>query len=184
MSYTFSRRNFMKFTALTAAAVALSGSLTGCSNPNQPAGKPGETLTFGGSSGLWGSITGSNDKHTLANDVTYSNQTLTCHFNHKPVITGTSCTPTHYQLRIVTTDGSVRYVVSNSTNITSFAVVNGGDMQAGDEVNTTLTVTGLDLSDAEEVYVQYFPLHNALGAEKDTYADVFATWDITSVITG
>ena len=38
MSYTFSRRDFMKYTALAAAAVAVSGSLTGCSNPNQPSG--------------------------------------------------------------------------------------------------------------------------------------------------
>ena len=45
MSYTFSRRNFMKYTALAAAAVAVSGSLTGCSNPNRPVGKTGDTLT-------------------------------------------------------------------------------------------------------------------------------------------
>ena len=44
MSYTFSRRNFMKYTALAAAAVAVSGSLTGCSNPNRPVGKTGDNL--------------------------------------------------------------------------------------------------------------------------------------------
>ena len=33
MSYTFSRRDFMKYTALTAVAIAGSGMLTGCSNP-------------------------------------------------------------------------------------------------------------------------------------------------------
>ena len=31
MSYTFSRRDFMKYTALTAVAIAGSGMLTGCS---------------------------------------------------------------------------------------------------------------------------------------------------------
>ena len=36
MSYTFSRRDFMKYTALTAVAIAGSGMLTGCSNPNRP----------------------------------------------------------------------------------------------------------------------------------------------------
>ena len=39
MSYTFSRRDFMKYTALTAVAIAGSGMLTGCSNPNRPVGK-------------------------------------------------------------------------------------------------------------------------------------------------
>ena len=38
MSYTFSRRDFMKYTALTAVAIAGSGMLTGCSNPNRPTG--------------------------------------------------------------------------------------------------------------------------------------------------
>ena len=48
MSYTFSRRDFMKYTALAAAAVAVSGSLTGCSNPNRPVGTTGGTLKPGG----------------------------------------------------------------------------------------------------------------------------------------
>lgn len=37
----------MKYTALAAAAVAVSGSLTGCSNPNRPVGKTGDTLKPG-----------------------------------------------------------------------------------------------------------------------------------------
>ena len=44
MSYTFSRRDFMKYTALTAVAIAGSGMLTGCYTPNSPIGKPGDTL--------------------------------------------------------------------------------------------------------------------------------------------
>ena len=47
MSYTFSRRDFMKYTALTAVAIAGSGMLTGCSNPNRPVGKAGDTLKPG-----------------------------------------------------------------------------------------------------------------------------------------
>ena len=47
MSYTFSRRDFMKYTALTAVAIAGSGMLTGCSNPNRPVGKTGDTLKPG-----------------------------------------------------------------------------------------------------------------------------------------
>ena len=44
MSYTFSRRDFMKYTALTAVAIAGSGMLTGCSNPNRPVGKAGDNM--------------------------------------------------------------------------------------------------------------------------------------------
>ncbi len=48
MSYTFSRRDFMKYTALTAVAIAGSGMLTGCSNPNRPTGTVGSKLSPGG----------------------------------------------------------------------------------------------------------------------------------------
>ena len=44
MSYTFSRRDFMKYTALTAVAIAGSGMLPGCSNPNRPTGTVGSKL--------------------------------------------------------------------------------------------------------------------------------------------
>lgn len=41
MSYTFSRRDFMKYSALTAVAVAGAGLLTGCEvqDPNNPSAK-------------------------------------------------------------------------------------------------------------------------------------------------
>ena len=55
MSYTFSRRDFMKYTALTAVAVASAGMFTGCSgNPNQPTAvfnNADASVTFGGTSG-------------------------------------------------------------------------------------------------------------------------------------
>ena len=50
MSYTFSRRDFMKYTAVAAVAVAGSSMFTGCSlgsNPNRPVGKIGDTLKPG-----------------------------------------------------------------------------------------------------------------------------------------
>ena len=47
MSFTFSRRDFMKYTALTAVAIAGSGMLTGCSNPNRPTGTVGSKLSPG-----------------------------------------------------------------------------------------------------------------------------------------
>lgn len=56
MSYTFSRRDFMKYSAVAAVAVAGSSMFTGCgSNPNRPSAvyNNGEDsqLTFSGTSG-------------------------------------------------------------------------------------------------------------------------------------
>ncbi len=58
MSYTFSRRDFMKYSAVAAVAVAGSSMFTGCgsiSNPNRPFAvynaAEDSKLTFGGKSG-------------------------------------------------------------------------------------------------------------------------------------
>ena len=49
MSLTFSRRSFLKYTAVAAVAVAGSSLLTGCKdNPYQPTGTIGSTLTIMG----------------------------------------------------------------------------------------------------------------------------------------
>ena len=70
MSYTFSRRNFMKYTALTAVAIAGSGMLTGCSNPNRPSGTVGSKLSPG-------------DRicDATLKSATYTGNTLTCNFD-------------------------------------------------------------------------------------------------------
>ena len=76
MSYTFSRRDFMKYTALAAAAVAVSGSLTGCSNPNRPVGTVGSKLKPG--DGICeATLLNSAGKEPSYNSAT---QTLTCNF--------------------------------------------------------------------------------------------------------
>ena len=184
MAYTFSRRDFMKYTALAAAAVAVSGSLTGCSgNPNQPTGKIGDTLSFGGSSGIFG-IGGNSDKHTLvAEGTAYNEGALNCVFEHYPVTDGTSCTVDRYQLRIVKEDGTVQWVIASKAGVV-FSVTNGsGSLKKEEKITNTLKITGLAelAADAKEVYIQYYPRHNALGNENDAYSDVFATWDITSL---
>ena len=70
MSYTFSRRDFMKYTALTAVAIAGSGMLTGCSNPNRPTGTVGSKLSPG-------------DRicDATLKSATYTGNTLTCNFD-------------------------------------------------------------------------------------------------------
>ena len=188
MAYTFSRRNFMKYTALAAAAVAVSGSLTGCSNPNQPSGVFNGTadvqLSFGGSNGFFG-IGGSSDYHTLLNKGTsYDAGKLTCTFKHFPISDGTSCTVNNYQLRIIKKDDSVQYVNAGKAGVT-FSAENGtSSLKPSEAVVNELTVSGLTdlLADAKSVYIQYFPRHNALGNENDAYSDVYATWEITKLI--
>lgn len=59
MSYTFSRRDFLKYSALTAVAVAGAGLLTGCEiqDPNNPViKKPGYGTTLGTTGGLLKSV--------------------------------------------------------------------------------------------------------------------------------
>lgn len=186
MAFTFSRRDFMKYTALAAAAVAVSGSLTGCANPNQPSGKVGDTLSFGGSSTIFG-IGGASDKHTLKT-VSATSGTLECKFEHYPVSDGTSCTVNNYQLRVVKDDGTVQYVNAGNTKVSFSGSSAGTGLKKQETVPNTLTISGLNaegvLKDVavKEAYIQYFPRHNALGTENDTYSDVYATWDITDAL--
>ena len=189
MAFTFSRRDFMKYTALAAAAVAVSGSLTGCANPNQPSGKVGDTLSFGGSSTIFG-IGGASDKHTLKTAVGSKNDngTLVCEFEHYPVSDATSCDNNHYQLRVVKTDGTVQYVNAGNKNVSFSGNNPSSSIKKEETVPNKLTISKLKEDGVlknvtvKEAYIQYFPRHNALGTENDTYADVYATWDITDAL--
>lgn len=187
MAFTFSRRDFMKYTALAAAAVAVSGSLTGCANPNQPSGKVGDTLSFGGSSTIFG-IGGASDKHTLKTAVGSNGGTLVCTFEHYPVSDATSCDNNHYQLRVVKEDGTVQYVNAGNKNVTFSGNNPSSSIKKEEKVANVLTISGLNAEGVlkgvavKEAYIQYFPRHNALGTENDAYSDVYATWDITDAL--
>lgn len=184
MAFTFSRRDFMKYTALAAAAVAVSGSLTGCANPNQPSGKVGDTLSFGGSSTIFG-IGGASDKHTLKAAAKSTTGTLICTFEHYPVSDATSCDNNHYQLRVVKEDGTVQYFNAGSTVVHFKGDNNSTSLKKEEKVTNNLEISGLNAAGAlngvavKEAYIQYFPRHNALGTENDAYSDVYATWNIT-----
>lgn len=193
MSYTFSRRDFMKYSAVAAVAVAGSSMFTGCgsfSNPNRPFGtytKDADCkLTFSGKSGGLFGIGGTQDYLVLNKGGSYtsSSGTLNLEFTHYPISEGTGAAAARYQLKYVTDDGN-RYITSAAGALMS----NGGD---GLEINTEtqVKVTVIIPSDvkgavegAKAVYIQYFPRHNALGKDNDTYGDVYATWEITSLFT-
>lgn len=191
MSYTFSRRDFMKYSAVAAVAVAGSSMFTGCgsfSNPNRPFGTYNKDadckLTFSGKSGGFLGIGGTQDYLVLNKGGSYtsSSGTLNLEFTHFPISEGTGITAPHYQLKYVTDDGN-HYVTSADGSLTS----TGGDgLEINKEAHATVTVTILtsvkaDVEKAKAVYIQYFPRHNALGKDNDTYGDVYATWDITSL---
>ena len=192
MSYIFSRRDFMKYTALTAVAVASAGMFTGCGgNPNQPSAvfnNADASVTFGGTSGGFLGIGASHDKHTLLVDGTgvATDGTLTCAFAHTPVTEGTSSASKYYRIRVDTADGTKYYVGGDESGTVKVkALYEASPIEIGKSstlpFKNTVTVTGLDTTGATAVYIQYFPRHTALGNDKDSYADVFATWNISSL---
>lgn len=187
MSYTFSRRDFMKYSAVAAVAVAGSSMFTGCgsiSNPNRPFGTyTGEDcqLSFSGKSGGFLGFGGTKDYLILKKGASYTSGTLKLEFTHFPISEGTSAIASCYQLKYVTEDGN-HYV----TSANGVASDGGKGLKANEVAHATVTVTIPEnvkpaVEGAKAVYIQYFPRNNALGREDDTYGDVYATWEITSL---
>lgn len=193
MSYTFSRRDFMKYSAVAAVAVAGSSMFTGCgsiSNPNRPFAvynaAEDSKLTFGGKSGgIFGFGGKQEDYLILKKDGSYDSgsRTLKLEFTHYPVSEGTSATAAYYQLKYVTADGN-RYITSAAGALTAEGGGAGLEINKETQVKVTVTIPAnvqAAVEGAEAVYIQYFPRHNALGKDNDSYSDVYATWDITSL---
>lgn len=188
MSYTFSRRDFMKYSAVAAVAVAGSSMFTGCgsiSNPNRPFAvynaAEDSQLSFSGKSGGFLGFGGTKDYLILKKSASYTSasRTLQLEFTHYPVSQGTSAIASCYQLKYVTEDGN-HYV----TSANGVASDSGKGLETNKETQVKVTVTiPADVTAAVEkakaVYIQYFPRNNALGREDDTFSDVYATWDIS-----
>lgn len=188
MSYTFSRRDFMKYSAVAAVAVAGSSMFTGCgsiSNPNRPSAVYTATedskLTFSGTTGGFFGIGGTKDYLVLKQGGSYdsNSRTLKLEFTHYPVSQGTGAIASCYQLKYVTEDGN--HYITSANGVTS----DGGkglDVNKEAQVKVTVTIpedVKAAVEGAKAVYIQYFPRNNALGRENDTYSDVYATWDIS-----
>lgn len=188
MSYTFSRRDFMKYSAVAAVAVAGSSMFTGCgsiSNPNRPFAvynvAEDSQLSFSGKSGGFLGFGGTKDYLVLKKGASYTSGTLKLEFTHYPISQGTSAIASCYQLKYVTEDGN-HYV----TSANGVASDSGKGLETNKETQVKVTVTiPADVTAAVEkakaVYIQYFPRNNALGREDDTFSDVYATWEITSL---
>ena len=169
MSYTFSRRDFMKYTALTAVAIAGSGMLTGCSNPNRPVGKTGDTLKPG--SGIC---------DATLKSATYTGNTLTCNFKIVTKIEFLEITDSHFQVDVTTAAGTKHYYY-NTTPAPSLGNTANPKAKKDSVTEATLTLN-LDLSGATKVAVLYTPKHAATGEPNDSYNDIYGTWDITDAI--
>ena len=190
MSYTFSRRDFMKYSAVAAVAVAGSSMFTGCgSNPNRPSATydpvNGSELSFGGKSGGILGFGGTADSQTLLVGAKYvsGTNTLTLPFKHVAVSRGASCKGYSYQIDIIDKDGNYKSYTDGSdcgNNKVSISDAYGcTGMEPLKEYKPIITVKCIDFTDVKKVAVRYFPRHNALGAQNDTYSDVYATWDIS-----
>ena len=194
MSYTFSRRDFMKYSAVAAVAVAGSSMFTGCgsiSNPNRPSATydaaHDSELSFGGKSGGILGFGGTADSQTLLTGAKYdiATNTLTLPFKHVAVSRGASCKGYSYQIDIVDKDGNYKSYTDGSDCGNNKVSISDADGCTGMEplkpYKPIITVKNIDFTGVKKVAVRYFPRHNALGAQNDTYSDVYATWDITSL---
>lgn len=186
----------MKYSAVAAVAVAGSSMFTGCStsNPNRPYGtytKDADCkLTFGGKTDSILGFGGTQDYQTLKAGASCVNNVLTLKFAHYAISQGCSCSAGNYQIDITDADGKIKSYRHNSdfgdtvTNKVSISDNGGAEgMKVKTEYTPTITVTGINFSGAKKVEVRYFPRHNALGKQNDTYSDVYATWNITSLFT-
>lgn len=171
MSLTFSRRSFLKYTAVAAVAVAGSSLLTGCKdNPYQPTGTIGDKLSIMG------------DFTLLSNPAPkYENGKMTCTL----VIECTSkrnlqVTPYCFQVDVYENDkeekllNTYRYD-SASQNVDLEKPT--GDLKKDQKVQTELYCKGMNLANGNIVKIKYWPRAQAseglLG-----YTEAFATWSM------
>ena len=147
MSYTFSRRDFMKYTALTAVAIAGSGMLTGCSNPNRPVGTIGSTLKPG--DGIC---------EATLKSATYNRTTLTCEFEIYTKVS-LQVNQQHFQVNVTDADNKLHTYYQGVSGVT-IDLVGGSNasVDAKTTVTPTLKVSGIEnLTSASKVQVLYIP---------------------------
>ena len=176
MSYTFSRRDFMKYTAVAAVAVAGSSMFTGCSlisNPNRPTGKTGDMLK-----------PGSKICNATLTAPTYSAADgFKCHFKIYTQVS-LQINSLHFQVQVTDTDGKVSYYNNNNLadTVLSLSADNNANYDAGTTVDLDLTANITIPSGTKKVQVVYLPKLVAQGKPSDAYSDIYATWDVTATI--
>lgn len=175
MSYTFSRRDFMKYTAVAAVAVAGSSMFTGCSfgsNPNRPTGKTGDTLK-----------PGSKICNATLTAPTYTTGSFTCHFKIYTQVS-LQISSAHFQVQVTDANGKVSYYNNNSSSsvLSLGKNDNNANYNAGKTVEFDLTASIMIPAGTSKVQVVYLPKLVAQGKPSDAYSDIYATWDVTDTI--
>lgn len=168
MSLEFSRRSFMKLTALTAVAVAGSSLLSGCDSSSStlyPSGAFGKELT------LMGKFTVSDPKYDA------DTNTLTCAFKG----TCTSDTPLAIRSKFfqveVLRDKKTTVYNAESTGCTLTLAQSNYYLEKKESIETTMTLTGIDLQSGDVLSVMYFPrLESSSNGNGQSYTDLHATW--------
>ena len=165
MSLTFSRRSFLKYTAVAAVAVAGSSLLTGCKdNPYQPTGTIGDKLSIMGDFTLK-SAKVDGTKMTCA-------MTFTCTSKRNLHVV-----PSCFQIDVTSKDGKTK-TTYNSDQVNNSGVSLGEhrkDLAKDETLNTELFVEPIALTDGCKVEIKYWPRAQSseglLG-----YTEAYATW--------
>lgn len=176
MSYTFSRRDFMKYSAVAAVAVAGSSMFTGCgsfSNPNRPTGTIGSTLKPG-SKICDATLLGDTSKPVY----NAADKSLTCKFKIYTRVGQLQVTGQHFQLNVTDADGKV---IPYYTGVSGLTINVDKGSAAGLEqyktVEPIVTFKGItNLTTAKSISVIYIPKIYAGGSISDSYSDIYATW--------
>lgn len=167
MSMVFSRRSFLKYTAVAAVAVAGSSLLSGCefSNPNRPTGSTGDTLDVIG-------------EHKLVS-ARLEGTTLTCEFKHTPnsII---KLDKSSYEVRVINGETMTAYSYANGNDLTITGALSA--TEKGKTYPVTMTLNGITIPTGSTVQLVYHPRYSSLLDENDSYADVYATWDISRAV--
>ena len=168
MSLTFSRRSFLKYTAVAAVAVAGSSLLTGCKdNPYQPTGTIGDTLT------IMGDFTMKSAKMEGSKMICAMTFECTSKRNLHVV-------PTCFQIDVTSKDGKTvtTYNCDQGANNKVSLKESKKDLAKDETLNTELYVDELNaLEDGCTVDVKYWPRAQSseglLG-----YTEAYATWSM------
>ena len=166
MSLTFSRRSFLKYTAVAAVAVAGSSMFTGCSKDDNKA-----TRTE------YGKITVLHAKYTLSG-ATYASGKLTFDFSVKcgrgnPMRVNNSC----FSVEITSTDDSgketTKKYASDFGNLMISQELYNAQLKKDKTAEGTVTISGVSsLGEKDVVTFFYQP-------DADPYTEFGATWKLT-----
>ena len=185
MSLTFSRRSFLKYTAVAAVAVAGSSLLTGCGEDEyQKTGKIGSTLKLMGTFKTYKSTDTANPGKAPAftpNGGSSDTGTFTCTVNIK-------CTTKKVPLYV--TNECFELTVTRGTTEKNYAkqyiTITDPEFdlkESEDAKDFKLTIKDVDIKAGDKVELKYWPRIQASSGNSG-YTRAFCTWKMDAVADG